>query len=246
MKWWIRSVALAVAVGASVLGPAGPARAAFTVTVSGDASATFVDNGAGDLNSSANSILGVGATGSGLVFTVTANSNKPGQDGPLGAFMNDLTFSMNNNTSSSKTITIVLYDDPDANVGYTNPLGSTLILQNSLAASQFFAGNDPNAKVSVFSEVLSDAGAVVATSSTLSLSGASTGIDSAPILFNRPGALFDMRQTITLTLGAGGVANFATTTSVIAPEPATLASAVVGASCLGLFGLRRRRRAALA
>jgi len=252
--------ALALAGLALVAAPR-PAQAVLTLTLqqTGNGTGIFapqtlvvLDNGAGDQDPTLGVILFsqdfgafTDAATDGVV--ITARSNAPGNPVPqIGAILSTTELAIRGPETGSATLVVTTFDDPATGSGFTNPPGSPLLLNSSLAQSFFFAGTESTAgaSTSLSSQLLSDAGAVAGTSPLLTL--ATAGQANNLISVTRPGSIFDLRQITTVTLGTQGQANFvATTQATVAavPEPATIAMFLSALPMIGVGVLRRRRAA---
>jgi len=246
---------LAIAAGAALCGASRPAEAALSLTLSqtGFSSVTIPDNGSVTVNSvtytdidPTTGVISLSANfGTFTEVAVTIRSNSPGNPNPLvGGTLRDITAVARNTATGSAPLNISASGD-----GFTIPAGGSLAMRSSLSSDTIIGGNltPGDTAQGVFisqltSGVTTTSPAITITAAMVPSVGTTFGdanITSAARLL----PTFTLSNTLAITLGGGGLANFTGQTQALVPEPATLALAASGLPLLAL-GLRRRRRAA--
>jgi hypothetical protein len=222
---------LAFVAGVCLLGPPQAARADMTVTLTEYngtttvASQTFSDNGTG--------FISFGPKFGDFQFqSFQVQTTSPGTAG-AGSFVSDTQMATLNSATGERTLVLSV-----TSPGFTAPggPGSSLLLVNDLASSQFKGGSASDANASFVSALDGQ--------STPSVTLTSTGelVSTANVTWPSGDSSYTVTNTLTLTLGGGGSATLNATTTVATPAPAGVTLAVTGLPFLGLASWRRRRR----
>lgn len=233
MRFCRRLTSLAILAGGLALVGSTPARAAFTLTLhdtlTGD---DLVVNDRIGAIGDPNDLAKAGGT---IQFTdqfgnfdvnITIHTTSPGT-GPGGPMVQDVTITTNNIGSTSDTLTASVNSD-----GFTSPnqVGTMVGLMSALASSNVSSGGS-----ATFVSALNGQ----PTSPTLFLNKIdAVTAQTAVTITSVP---YTLTNTLAISLGAGGTAQFTGTTTVT-PEPGTLAMASSSLAIFGLVRLRRRKK----
>ena len=216
------------------------AQGAFQVTlaVSGSATQTIIDNGAGDTNPLANFIDAQGSIG-GYSFQVNANTNTP-SGGFAGQFVVQQNVLITATTATSGPLTIMTSAD-GFTTGTPNPL--TLQVFNALSQSTFNRG------VATAITTVTPPGGANGTTSVATVNGgsipASSDTTTRVLVSSNPFAISNTLTITGLTRLAGDPQgpqfNGTLTSTALAVSTPAPAGFIWAATALPLFGLLRRR-----
>jgi len=241
---------LAVLAVFSLANPSAFASITLYYSVSADSSTQTGNNGGGMSLSSGSNTIG------NFTYTVTENATNH----PAGSTLTTDTFSVNNTSATTDSITIAASgigftagsNTNIMNVSYTITGNAAFSSSTDPASTNSWADQTGNAPfgtttpVGALSGVVSTPGSPVG---AYQFSGTGVAGAYSPIAtFVRGTSPFSLSQSITVTLSAGDSASFVITTAaspsgVSVPEPSSMVIAGLGA--LGLIGYGLRRRKAL-
>jgi len=220
----------AVLVGAATLGSPTQAHAGFTLSVTdGTNTANITDNGSGDLDSAAGSIIFSGALGVFNINITVGTSNAPGTPSLAQLTINNTSITTTGFTGS-KTLTFTLED-----TGFTAPTGSSLSLLSQVSTTQL----PSNTNVTYQSFLNNNGG----TQLSLNTVGGTSGSDPVNIS-SSPFTLKSVTAFALTGTGSSETVQFTGLTAVAVPAPAGVVLALTAAPFLGLgCWLRRRQKA---
>jgi hypothetical protein len=150
-------------------------------------------------------------------------------------------FFVENNSSSTKTVTVEVEDTGPGGAGFMTPTAEPLSLLASVSVPAL-SDDDAVTMQSGLSSPVSDTPSFLTTPELLvQKPGPTAGSNSN---FVTPAsATYDLFSYLTFTLGPGAVENVSAATAISVPEPSTCASLLALAGVVGLIWVFQRRRA---